>query len=697
MPRINWMSISTLCILIGGATLLTTLSQKTTQASFCVSQPEDLAQLFPQSVGQIKEFEARAINVIDQTLAKILAVSAQDRTFANTVRVLDLADLELSPIHGGLSAIHHLSPNAEMRDAAQAAILKISNYQTEKLGLNKQLYQAFQDYVTSGMPREQLRPDQTYLIQETMAGFKRSGLELPDQQLEQVRQLITELNDLGLKFDANIAQDGRTVTVGKDGLAGLSADFIAGLKQDQDGNYVLGVDYPTVFMVLDHCASTTTRKSVWTAFNNRAYPQNTPVLEAIVAKRDQLAKLLGFKNYTELDLDNQMVKSPDRAKAFINDVIQAATPKALQEIAELKQHLPDSVQLVDGQIQPWDIRFLRSYYKAQKLNFDERQVAEYFPLEHTINKLLWVYEQFLSLKFVQLPTIAGLWSDEARTIAVYQAQTNQLIGYLIIDLFPRPNKYSHACMFSVVPAVKPAPDVPACPAVAIVIANFPRPSADKPALLLYNDVRTFFHEFGHALHGLLGQTALASFAGTNVKRDFVELPSQMLEDWLKDGEILAQITEHYQTGAALPKELIDQILELEQLDAGDQTLRQLGFAKVSLEMFEAASHPDLVNFDEKIGRQVRPYIAVTPDAHLVVSFGHLIGYGAKYYGYMWSKVFAKDMFAHIKAHGLLNPAIGQEYIDKVIGQGGQKDPNELLKDFLGREPNQAAFKADLGF
>lgn len=697
MPRINWISISTLCVIIGGATLLTTLSQKTTQANFCINKPEELAQLFPQSVAQIKDFEKRAIAAIDQTLKTILAVPAQERTFANTVRILDLLDLELSPIQGGFMAVHHLSPNAEMRDAAQAATLKISNYQTEKLGLNKQLYQAFQDYVTYGMPQEQLRPDQLYMVEESMAGFKRSGLELPDAQLAEVRKLITELSDLSLKFESNIAQDTRTVSASQTDLTGLNADFIAGLKRDQNGNCLLSMDYPTVFMILDHCSNTAIRKTVWTAFNNRAYPQNITILKEVIAKRDQMAKLLGFKNFAELDLSNQMVKNPARAKIFINDVIAAATPKALQEIAELKEDLPAGVKLVDGKIQPWDIRFLKNHHKAQKLNFDSRKIAEYFPLEHTINKLLWVYEQFLNLKFVQLPTINGLWSDEARTIAVYQTETNTLIGYLIVDLFPRPNKYSHACMFQVVPAVLPASDAPACPAVAVVIANFPRPTGDKPALLMYEDVRTFFHEFGHALHGLLGQTALASFSGTCVKRDFVELPSQMLEDWLKDGEILAQITKHYQTGTALPQELINQILQLELLEAGDLTLRQLSFARISLEMFEAGEHANLSNFEEQISSQVRPYIVAAPEAHMVASFGHLIGYGAKYYGYMWSKVFAKDMFAYIKAQGLLNPAIGQEYIDKVIGQGGQKDPNELLKDFLGREPNQTAFRADLGF
>ncbi len=697
MSKINWISISTLCVIIGGVTLLSTLSQKTTQANFCINTPTDLAQLFPQSVSQIKLLEARAIAVIDQTLAKIMAIPAKEHTFANSFRILDLADLELSPIFGGLNAIHHLSANAEMRDSAQAAILKLSNYQTEKLGLNKQLYLALQDYVTHGMPQEQLRPDQAYLIQETMAGFKRSGLELPDEQLSQVRKLIAELNDLSLQFEANIAQDGRTITVSKAELAGLSDHFVNGLKQDAAGNYTLGVDYPTVHMVLDHCQTGTTRKQLWELFNNRAYPQNLSVLEQIVAKRDQLAQLLGFTSYSQLDLDSQMVQNPERARDFIESIIAAATPKALQEVSELKLDLPNGVSLINDKIKPWDLRFIKTHHKAKKLNLDERKVAEYFPLEHTIGRLLWVYEQFLGLKFVQLPTITGLWSDEVRTIAVYQAKTNQLIGYLLLDLFPRPNKYSHACMFSVIPAVKAASDVPTCPAVAIVIANFPRSSSKQEALLMYGDVNTFFHEFGHALHGLLGQTDLVSFAGTNVKRDFVELPSQMLEDWLKDAEILAQITQHYQTGAPLPSLIINQILELERLDAGDATLRQLNFAKLSLQVFAAGQYKDLNDLASTISNQTRPYMLSTDLDHSIASFGHLTGYGAKYYGYMWSKVFAKDMFAYIKAHGLLNPAIGQEYIDKVIGQGGQKDPNLLLRDFLGREPNQAAFKADLGF
>jgi thimet oligopeptidase len=231
--------------------------------------------------------------------------------------------------------------------------------------------------------------------------------------------------------------------------------------------------------------------------------------------------------------------------------------------------------------------------------------------------------------------------------------------------------------------------------LSIITANFPKAQGDKPALFKRSDVRTFFHEFGHALHTLFGRTTLASLSGTRVKRDFVELPSQMLEEWLYDKAILRLVSSHYETSEPLPDEMIDRVLQLKNIGSGSFVQRQGLFAKLSLAYFAPGADKNVDDVYRCLREKIIPNVVYVPEDHMYAAFGHLTNYGAKYYGYLWSKVFAQDLFAEIKKHGLLNPEIGKKYVDLVIGRGGSADPNALLKDFLGREPNDKAFFEDM--
>lgn len=691
----RWYVVGGSVLALGGLGLLTMVS-KEVQGSVCVSSAQDLAGLFPKTVGEVAKNQKRAEKLIDQVVEQILAVPPSERTFENTALVYDRIVMDLDAIGGGLLALKELSPVAELRDAAQKAMIALNQVANQKLALNPEIYRAFQEYMNCGAKAETLADNQRYFLQETMAGFERAGLSLPQSQLLQVRALIDELDQISQQFAVNIASDQSKVAVSGDQLSGLPADFIESLPKGADGNYLLGCDYPTFMRVIKHCQNSDTRKKIFQAFNRRAYPENEAVLAKLIAKRDELSHLLGFASYAHLDLDSQMVQTPERALEFLKGVQQAAMAKAKVEIDALKQNLPESVILVDGKIAPWDLPFLQTAIRLRDLNIDEQLVAEYFVLEPTLKALFKIYEQFFGLRLVKA-NVHGLWSDEVQAVEVYNANDNQLLGYLLLDLFPRPNKYSHAAAFMVVPAVLPGEGSPFCPAVGVVMANFPRPSNGKPALMTHYDVNTFFHEFGHALHGLLGRTELVSQSGLRVKVDFVELPSQMLEDWLKDPAILTQISAHYLTGEPLPNELAHKLVNLERFDAGYATCRQLSFGLLSLALFGPGPSKDIQAIKKSLWVELMPYLVWDEDNRFEASFGHLTDYGAKYYGYLWSKVFAKDLFAMIKAQGLLNPAAGQAYVDKILSQGGQKDPNLLLVDFLGREPSQEAFKGDLGF
>jgi thimet oligopeptidase len=684
------------------------MSGLTVTLGFCARQVEDpmiseriqsiddVKQLFPKNVQEIKQQTGPYLDQSIKAIEAIFDIPADKRTFQNTAKALDdiVARSNIVIKEGAFAVTEYLHPDKEMRDVAHDAVLKISNFFVDNVSNNKQLYQAFKAYVEGNAKKENLTDEQRYYLQEVMDDFKRAGLDLPDEQLEKIKLIKKELSKLSQEFDRAIAEDNRTMTVSHEGLAGLDDEFIQMLKKEDDDNYTLGIDYPTYFMVMEHCAVEDTRKRLYEAFSNRAYPENEKQLKQIISLRDQLAKLLKFDSFASLNLANQMVKTPEHAEQFLEALTKKARIKADQELNEFIRELPASVTICkDGKIKAWDVPYVKTKYKEKHFNVDERKIAEYFPMQQTIDALLDIYHVFMGVSFKEV-LISGMWHEDVRLIEVYDKVGTQL-GYLFLDLHPRPNKYSHAAHAGVVPAMQ-LPDGRRVPAVSVVMANFPKPTKDKPSLLMRSDVRTFFHEFGHALHALLGATSLGSFSGTNVKTDFVEMPSQMLEEWLWDKGILKKVTHHYQTGEPLPDEMIDNIITLKRYDSGAHVQSQIVYSLLSLYLYKEGAGKDPYAILYGLLAQINPRIFYGPEYHMYASFGHLTGYGAKYYGYLWSKVFALDLFEMIKKQGLLNPAIGHRYVTEILVPGGSKDPNELLRGFLGREPNQDAFIKDLG-
>lgn len=659
-------------------------------------KPSEVVSLFPSSAKAIDSQVADALDNAKQLIDAIIAIPSEQRSYENTVKALDTisAISNLAIIAPAIEVLEMVSPDKVIRDAAHNALLKIQNFVVDTISNNILLYRALKEYSQGNGTTQKLTAQEKYYLDKVMDDFKNSGLDLPEDQLEQVKNLKKELAALELNFGTNVAQDNRTMNVALEGLHGLEDDFIASLKKSDDGKYILGVDYPTYFTIMENCTIEQTRKDLMHMFENRAYPINDSILKDIIAKRDQLAKKIGFASYADLDLNDQMVQSPVRAKKFIDDLLAKAQIKEQQEFAQLIADLPQGVALTaDGKIKPWDMTYAKNQYKKKHFDVDEQKIAEYFPMEKTVAGLLDIYQKFFSVQFKEVK-VTGAWHEDVTMLEVRDASGKNLLGYFLLDLYPRDNKYSHACQVTLLPATYL--DSAAIPAIALVIANFPKSTATKPSLLKRKDVVTFFHEFGHALHTLFGRTHIASLSGTSVKRDFVEMPSQMLEEWLTDADMLKLVSSHYKTGEPLSDDLIKRILALKNFSSGAFVSGQLMYALLSLEIFSDGQDKDVHALYKKLYEACKKNIAYSPDDHMYVAFGHLTGYGAKYYGYMWSKVFALDLFYEIKKHGLLDPAIGAKYIADVLGKGGSEDPNVLLKNFLGREPNQEAFLKDLG-
>ncbi|KAK7194430.1 thimet oligopeptidase [Novymonas esmeraldas] len=675
-----------------------------------VSSASKCAALFPKTVAACEDLVKAAKQRAEQSLSSIYSIAAADRSFSNTAKPMDVAATELDVSASLLSVIASVSPSKEVRDEATKRVVELETFSIDSFESNRRLYAALKEvcaapayeaeYVSGTATREY-----TYWMEEQLADYRRKGMELPEADFQKVVQLQKELASLCTEFQQNISEDKTEVHFAAEALAGVPESTVSALQRTDAGEYTLKMDYPTYFGVMKNCEVAATRQAMARAFNNRAYPVNDRVLKEIIEKRHQLATALGYPSFAHLYISDKMAKTPETAQAFVDDLIPKLQHKWATEASLLKAHLHPSCSLsAAGDIEAYDITFMINQIKKTLLNVSETEIQEYFPMDATVKALFDIYQSFFDVTFLQVDNGADLWHSDTKTLEVKDNKTGCVLGYIVLDLFPREGKFSHGCCFRTVPPVVTCEgEHKFSAALSVVVTNLTAATAERPSLFSFEDVTTFYHEFGHAIHGLMGRTRMSTAAGTRVKRDFVELPSQMLEEWLWEPEILQSITCHYKTKEALPRALIDAKVASKNAFAGHDTLRQLQFADYSLKVFgqpfssNPLELPALSALFFSVKSRITPGVHYDVDEHPESAFGHLTGYGAGYYGYMWSKVFALDVFEYIRSrNGLLDPKLGSRYVDCIIGVGGSQDPNEMLAKFLGREPNSEAFLRNVG-
>lgn len=671
-----------------GTGIVTMLRSTQPEERPCYNQLSEIEDLFPRSA---QEVEIRIQRAADRLKKDIDTLMSQDRSvlsFDSTFAALDRAMERFNIDHAAIYAVSSVTTDDEVRAAAHKLMPEMTPLLLDMVSLNKELYAVLKEYAEKNEP---VTEKQRYFMEETLRGFERSGLSLPLEQQKRLRALQQEQTQLIYQFNQHIASSNPSITVNKDGLQGLEDSFIKTLKQTESGDYRIPTDYAHFFKVMEQSEVADTRKRLHQTFYRRAYPENESVLKRLIAVSDEIAQLLGSKSFAHYMIEEEMAKSPERVTTFLHEIKDRVWQKAEQEFEQLKNDLPEGVSLHDGKFYPWDLTFVVDRYKKKRFAINEAILAEYFPLDHTLPALLRIYEDFFGIRFKKL-TQTSFWHDEVELYAVYKDARYQ--GVIILDMFPRPHKFSHGGHLSVVPAVTSSGKL--LPSVSLVMVNFPRPHEERPSLLKRNDVKTFFHEFGHALHALLGATELASVAGTSVKFDFAEMPSQMLEEWLWDPAILKRISSHYKTNEPLPDDLIANIRALKGFGKGISTLSQVFLASLSLVYYQPGADKDVLKIMQDLQKEFSIGQFRDDEDRSFASFTHLAGYGPRYYGYLWSKVFALDLFSVIEPLGLTNSTIGAKYVDTILAQGGSKEPAQLLTDFLGREPSAEAFFNDIG-
>lgn len=555
---------------------------------------------------------------------------------------------------------------------------------------------------------ESLDKESRRLVDKMMLSFKQNGLFLAAEQRKVLKAKRRRLAELSVDFSKNMNEDKTELLLTAEELEGCPADFLEGLERRKD-KFVLTMKYPDVFGVLKNAKREDVRRRMDVAFNSKC-PQNGPILSEAVELRFECARLLGYRSHAEAQLEENLAKRPEAVLAFEKDLRTKLTVLAKEELATLSDL--KAQEGGTGEFSSWDYHYYARQLLERDYAIDDEKLKEYYSMEMVMAEMLKIYEKVLGLQFTLLAD-SPTWHEDVRVYRVSDATPDNkgtCIGHVYLDLFPREGKYTHAACFGIVAGCEldePNDDgeerqLP----VAAMVANFSKPTATKPSLLKHDEVVTLFHELGHAMHGMCAKTRYARFHGTAVETDYVEAPSQMLENWCWDDDMLKRISRHYlRPTETLSDELIAQLVRAKNFNAGLLNLRQVFFGIFDMTIHSLAepfAGSDMAKETiDGLYARLRREVALIPQpagATPASSFGHMMGgYDAGYYGYLWSQVFSADMFySRFKREGLQNGKVGLDYRYKILGPGGSRDGMESLVDFLGREPNSDAFMKSLG-
>lgn len=624
----------------------------------------------------------------DAKLAGLLAVPDAERTFQGTFEAFDRIIADYGETVARLSFMKDIHPDQAVRDAGASCEERAGKYSVA-LAARKDLYLALKSWLDTGGKNSVLDAEQKRLVDITMLDFKRNGLALSDADRKKLVEIRSRLTELQTKFQKNLNDDKTTFTVKREELEGLPEDFIAAHEdKEKKGTFVLTTKYPDYYPVMENAKKEATRKKMEVAFMNRGGKENLKLLDEAIQLRAKAARLLGYKTHADFVAEDRMARDAKTVEAFLSRM-----KKGLQPGLEADRKKMLALKVADtgdkrASLYAWDWRYYMNQIKQQEFAIDDEKVRAYFPADKVMKGMFQVYSTLFNIELKEVPA-AEVWADGVKLYEVRDSDTKRLVARFYADLYPREGKYGHAAEFTLSPghAVEGGYRIP----MAALVVNFQPPQNGQVARLAMDEVDTLFHEFGHVMHEALTTARYASQAGTRTALDFVEAPSQMLENWAYHPEVLALISaDPSDPKKPLPLELANKLSAARKYNAGVHYSRQ-----VFLGSFDFAIHTAPKASADATARKLWGDIMKLPedkDAHFAGTFGHMMGgYDGGYYGYLWSEVFAADMFTRFQAEGVLNPKVGREYRDRVISRGRTVEPSVLLKDFLGREPNEEAF------
>ncbi len=652
---------------------------------------------FETTADAVKASAAQAISDGDAALDKLGKLDPKTVTLENTIKALDYLTYQTGRTESRLDIIKNASPEAAMRNAATEGIKKLDDWSVS-VNYRQDVYNTMKAFAAT---KPHLEGEDARLFEQTMRDYRRAGLELPKQQQKEIEDLFQQLSKLETDFQNNIRDDHSFVRFTRSELAGVPQDLLD-QKGVKTGDNQYTIDANVTFQVIsveDNCLVEATRKKLYIARDSRAMEKNVPLMTKIVGIRDALARKLGYASWADYRIEPMMAKDSATALKFLNDLSAGLQPKFDAELVELKKLKAAATGEKDPQINMWDWRYFGEKIHQQKFDIDEEALRVYFPYQKVLQGMFNIYQTIFGIKIEQI-SCPYKWVDDLRLYAVSDAKTSEPMGLFYLDMFPREGKYNHFAQFGIIEGIRLPDGTYQRPTVAL-ICNFPPPTADKPSLMSHDDVVTIFHEFGHGMHSILTRASSGRFSGTNVPRDFVEAPSQMLENWGWDKQVLDSFAADYRDPSKkIPAAILDKLRDSERATVGNFYRRQIGFALLDLAIHGPSKEgetKDVVKISNDILSKV--FYPVVPGTASIASFDHLCGgYDAGYYGYAWADAIAADMATvFTKApKRFFDPEAGARLRNDIYSKGDSRDVNISIEDFLGRARSIEPFLERLG-
>jgi thimet oligopeptidase len=647
----------------------------------------------PEAVeASMKDAIAKANTALDQ-------IGAQDPakvTFKSTVVALDDLTYQAGIAANKATIIKETNTDPAMRAAAEEAV---KAFQEWAVGIDyrEDVHKAIKAFADT---HPKLSGEDEKLLNETLRDYRRAGLELPPDQRKEVELLRKELSKLGTDFDTNIVNATGPVIFTKADLDGLPESFFAspGVKTGDDA-YTVMANVTWQFNTLEENAKReATRKQLYLIRETLAKDTNVPVLNQMLALRNKIALRMGYKSWDDYQTEIKMAKTSVNAKKYINDLIAGIQPKFEGEVSELQKMKAAETNDPTAKINAWDGRYYNNQLNKQKYAVDKEALRAFFPLQKVLEGMFDIYQNIFGLKFEKI-TAPYKWIDDLQLYLVSDSASGEPLGMFYLDMFPREGKFNHFAQFDIISG-KLLPDGKYQRPTVALLCNFPPPAADKPSLMTHTDVETLFHEFGHALHSIVTRAKYGRFAGTHVPGDFVEAPSQMLQNWVWDKKVLDTFAADYRDPSKkIPAEIIKKMNDAKLATAGMFYRRQFSFAALDLALHD--QHPendpyDCVAISNPILEKV--FLPIDPSTTFVSYFGHLNGYDAGYYGYAWADAIAADMatvFEKAK-DGYLDKQPGLRLRREIYEPGDSRDVNVSIEKFLGRKQSIQPFLKKIG-
>ncbi len=651
---------------------------------------------FETTPGEVATTATNVITSANAALDRIGRLKPGKVDFTNTVRALDDIDYSVQTPENRLELIQQTSTNAAVRDAATDAIKQIDEW---SIGIDyrEDVYAAVKAYADT---KPQLAGEDKKLLDETLRDYRRAGLDLPKVQRDEAEKLRKQLTALETDFENNVTKARQPLKFTKAELDGVPDAFLTqeGIKTGPDEYTLMANITFHYLMVEDNAKREDTRKSMMVARCNLARENNIPLLKKILVLRDEIAHRLGYASWADYATEVRMVKNAATAIDFLGKLEVGLQPKFDAELEEFRQLKIKETGDTNATINVWDVSYFGNELKKTKYNVDEEQLRVYFPYQRVLEGLFAIYQHIFDLKFERVEP-PYKWIGDLQLYAVSDAKTGQPLGLFYLDMFPREGKYNHFAQFGITEG-KLLPDGKYQRPVCALVCNFPPPQPDKPSLMSHDEVETIFHEFGHAMHTILTQAKYSRFSGTSVPQDFVEAPSQMLENWAWDKKVLDSFAADYRDpNKKIPQAVLNQLKASRLATEGTFYRRQLSFGLMDLALhtqIHAANADDVLPLSNKVLSEVS--LPVPPDTAFVAYFGHIIGYGAGYYGYAWADAIAADMATVFEnsPNGFFDQTAGMKLRREIYQVGDSRDINISIEKFLGRLRSIEPFLKKIG-